>query len=41
MKRKTVLKRFVNLFSVDLNPTDTNNILDIHKYFMKNKAWIN
>ena len=35
MKRKTVLKRFVNFFSVDFNTIDTNNILDIHKYFMK------
>ena len=38
MKKKTVLKRFVNFFSVDFNPIDTNNILDIHKYFMK-RIW--
>ena len=35
MKRKTVLKRFVKFFSVDFNPMDTNNVLDIDKYFMK------
>ena len=25
----------INFFSVDFNPIDTNNILDIHKYLMK------
>ena len=24
-----------NLFSVDFNPIDTNDILDIHRYFME------
>ena len=38
MKRKTVLKRFVKFFSVDFNPMDTNNVLDIDKYFMK-RIW--
>ena len=30
--KQTRLKGVVNFFSVDFNPTDTNNILDIHKY---------
>ena len=33
--KKAGLKGFVNLFSVDFNPIDTNDILDIHKYLMK------
>ena len=34
--KKTGLKGIVNFsFSVDFNPNDTNNILDIHKYLMK------
>ena len=33
--RKTGLKGVVKLFSVDFNPIDTNNTLDIHKYLMK------
>ena len=28
-------KGSVNFFSVEFNPIDTNNVLDIHKYFMK------
>ena len=32
---KTGLKGIVKLFSVDFNPIDTNDILDIHKYLMK------
>ena len=28
----------VKLFSVDFNPIDTNNILDIHKYLME-RTW--
>ena len=43
--RKTRLKGSVNFFSVDLNPTDTNDILDTHKYLMKkhntNNVWSN
>ena len=35
MKKKTGLKRSVNFFSVDFNPIDTNDTLNIHKYFMK------
>ena len=35
MKKKTGLKGVVKLFSVDFNPLDTNDILDIHKYLMK------
>ena len=29
--KKTGLKGNVNFFSVDFNPIDTNDILDIHK----------
>ena len=29
------LKGDINFFSVDFNPIDTNDILDIHKYLMK------
>ena len=29
------IKRSGKFFSVDFNPIDTNNILDIHKYLMK------
>ena len=35
--KKTGLKGVINFFSVDFNPIDTNNILDIHKYLMKRK----
>ena len=34
-KKKTGLKGVVKRFSVDFNPIDTNDILDIHKYLMK------
>ena len=37
MKKKTVLKGIVKFFSVDFNPIDTNNILDIHWYLVKRK----
>ena len=37
-KKKTGLKEVVKLFSVDFNPTDINNILNINKYLMKN-SW--
>ena len=33
--KKTGLKRVVKIFSVDFNPTDKNDILDIHKYLLK------
>ena len=33
--KKTGLKGTVNFFSVDFNPVDSNNILDIYKYLMK------
>ena len=33
--KRTGLKGIANIFSVDFNPTDTNNILDIHKYLIK------
>ena len=29
------LKEVVKYFSVDFNLIDTNDVLDIHKYFMK------
>ena len=32
---KTGSKGAVNFFSVDFNPIDTNDILDIHKYLIK------
>ena len=31
----TGLKGIVNFFSVNFNPIDTNDILDIHRYLMK------
>ena len=34
---KIRLKGSVNLFPVDINPMDTNDILDIHRYLMKGK----
>ena len=40
MKKKKGLKGSVNFFSVEFNPIDTNNVLDIHKYFMK-ETWYN
>ena len=33
--KKTRLGGVVKLFSIDFNPIDTNDILDIHKYLMK------
>ena len=33
--KKTGLKGSVKFFSVDFNPIDTNDILDIYKYLMK------
>ena len=35
MKKKTGLKGIVQFFSVDFNPIDTNDILDIHESLMK------
>ena len=35
--KKTRLNGIVKSSSVDFNPIDTNDILDIHKYFMKEK----
>ena len=34
MEKNTIKKSRI-FFSVDFNPFDTNNILDIHKYLMK------
>ena len=33
--KKVKLRRVVKIFSVDFNPIDTSDILDIHKYLMK------
>ena len=33
--KKMGLREAVNFFSVDLNPIDTNDIWDIHKYLIK------
>ena len=38
MWKKAGLKRVVKIFSVDFNPIDSDNILDIHKYLMK-RTW--
>ena len=35
LKKKTGLKGLVNVFCVDINPIDNNNIIDIHKYLME------
>ena len=35
LKKKTGLKGVAKFFSVDFNPIDTNDILDIYKYLMK------
>ena len=32
LSKKTGLKGVVKFFSVDFNPIDTNNIIDVHKY---------
>ena len=36
LKKKTGLKGVVKCFSVDFNPIETNDILNIYKYLMKN-----
>ena len=33
--KKTGLKKTVKFCSVDFDPIDTNNILDVHRYLMK------
>ena len=33
--KKTGLKGVVKFFSVDFNPIDNNDIIDIHKYLME------
>ena len=33
--KKNRIKKSVKYFSVDFNPIDTNDILDIHRYLMK------
>ena len=33
--KKTGLKKTVKFYSVDFDPIDTNNILDVHRYLMK------
>ena len=37
--KKVGLKRSVKFFSVDYNPVDTNDILDIRKYLMEGKVY--
>ena len=34
-KKKNTIKKSCKFFSFDLNPIDTNNILDIYEYFIK------
>ena len=34
-KKKTRTKRSCKIFSVDFNPIDTKNILEIHRYLKK------
>ena len=34
-KKKNTIKKSFKFFSFDLNPIDTNNILDIYEYFIK------
>ena len=36
--KKAGLKEVAKFFSVDFNPTDTNNILDIHPYKILSKT---
>ena len=36
--KNTGLKGYVKFFSVDFNPIDTNDILDIHRYFNERKS---
>ena len=36
--KKIGLKGVVNVFSIDCDAIDTNNVLDIHRYLMK-KTW--
>ena len=38
-KEKAGLKRIENFCFIEFNATDTNNILDIHKYLMKRKLY--
>ena len=33
--KKIGLKGVVNVFSIDCDTIDTNNVLDIHRYLMK------
>ena len=35
MKKRTQLGAVAKFFSVDFNPIDTNNILNIYEYLMK------
>ena len=37
--KKTGLKGVVIFFSVDFNPIDANDMLDIHKYLMERKQY--
>ena len=37
MEKKARLKGIVKFVSVDFNPTGSNDVLDIHRYLMKEK----
>ena len=37
--KKTGLKGIENFFSVDFNPVDTNDVLDIQKYLTKGTSY--
>ena len=39
LKKRTGLKASATFFSVDINPIDTNDILDSHKYLMKKSVY--
>ena len=36
--KKTMIKEVINFFSVDFNPIDKNDILDIYKYLTE-RTW--
>ena len=37
--KKAGFKESLKCFSVDFNPIDTSNILDVHRYLMKGKKY--
>ena len=38
MKKKTGLREVAKCFSIDFNPNDTSNILDVHAYLIR-RTW--